>query len=92
MLVIPVFKAVDEEDLQMLKIKEENDELILAWLKNENKERLLEECFDNIQAVVNLMFMIADKKEIKIAGAKHFEKMKNRGYEFEKLIRIGDDF
>lgn len=88
MIVIPVLKLNAEKIDQLAKMNEELSEVIDAFKEGESKERVLEECFDLHEATVNFMSLIANKHDIEIAGAKHFNKMKKRGYEFKDEIEI----
>jgi len=56
------------------------NEVRLSLQDIEDVDSILGECFDLIQATIGLMFTVADKGEIELAGAKHFIKLKERGW------------
>lgn len=85
---MPVLKLSAEKIDQLAKINEEMNEVIDAFKEGESEERILEESFDLIQATINFMDMITNKREIEVAGARHFNKMRKRGYEFKNEIEI----
>jgi uncharacterized protein YfbU (UPF0304 family) len=89
MIVIPILELKEvSEYKQIQKIKEECTEIQMAEIQKESLERKLEESFDAIEATVNYMHKIATGVEIEQAGAKHFMKMRDRGYNIIGLWEV----
>jgi hypothetical protein len=55
---------------------------------DKGRAETLQECLDVIEATINLMFQIGTKKEIEVAGARHYLKLKNRGHVFNGTIEL----
>lgn len=65
------------------KIEEEDREFSRALLKNDI-DNAIEEFYDRIQVSLNALRMLGIPLETIVEGQeKHFEKLKNRGWEFE---------
>ena len=65
------------------KIEEEDREFSRALLKNDI-DNAIEEFYDRIQVSLNALRMLGIPLEVIVEGQeKHFEKLKNRGWEFE---------
>ena len=88
MIVIPVLKQENDKYKQVLKVNEESGEILESILQNQSVEEQLSECFDVIQSTIGLMNMIADGKQIEIAATEHYEKLRSRGWEFERILEI----
>jgi hypothetical protein len=88
-MLIPILNLPDISTMQEIeKVREETIEILDAFADKEPTERKLEECFDLLQVTINLIHMIGTEKQIENAGAEHFVKMRNRGYEFSKILLI----
>lgn len=81
MIILPILN-LDEYSMvqQYSKVVEEMNEVRQALQDVGNVDNGLGECFDLVQATLGLMLKVADKKDIEIAGAKHFIKLKERGW------------
>ena len=68
----------------MLKFEEECDEFISA-IEFDDNENILEEFYDVIQVMVNILDMIdTTTKEVEGAYFKHHRKLLDRGWKFKK--------
>lgn len=68
----------------MLKFEEECDEFLSA-IEFANNENIIEEFYDVIQVMVNILDKIdTTSKEIESAYFKHHRKLLDRGWEFKK--------
>lgn len=86
--------------MKLLKIKQESTEFLLdkimeeaveladAIFESENKDRVLSECMDVMQATWSFMQELATKEELIKAGIEHERKLRSRGHEVEKIYRI----
>lgn len=81
MIMMPILKIETTIKEQINKCLEEVSEVMGSVLDEESEERQLEECIDVIQASLTLLYMIAPAVRVEVALAKHFIKMKNRGYD-----------
>ena len=81
MIILPILN-LDEYSLikQYSKVVEEMDEVRQALQDVEDVDNVLYECFDLVQATLGLMLKVAEKEDIEVAGAKHFIKLKERGW------------
>ena len=70
------------------KVLEEANELADAVMTCENKDRVLSECMDVMQATFSFIQEIATKDELIEAGKEHERKLRSRGHEVEKVYRI----
>ena len=84
MTVIPVFETKASAAQQKIKIIEESIEVYKAT----SKEHELEELCDVIQAAINRMEQTASATEISEAFGLHFMKIKSRGWEIKRFLKL----
>lgn len=89
---LPIFQAEKKVFEQLLKVKEEAEEVIESYRLIESRERKISEVFDLIQAAENLLYMDFSELEIEKGAREHLVKMqervKTRGYEIKRYIEI----
>lgn len=78
----------DSNDDLFEKVMEEANELADAVMTCENKDRVLSECMDVIQATFSFMQEVATKDELIEAGKEHVRKLRSRGHDVEKIYKI----
>ena len=81
-------KIEQHGDDLVAKIIEEAGEIADAVFDGESKERVLSECFDNIQSTWSFMHDIATEKEIELAAARHVKKLRDRGHNILEYYTI----
>ena len=82
LMLRPLDIKVSLED-EIEKCIEEDSEFIAGVLK-EDRENIIEEFWDSVQAKINVMDMMGIPiKEINEGLHKHLDKMKSRGYKFK---------
>ena len=84
MIVIPIFNTKATAKEQRVKIIEEAIEVY----NSTSKEHELEELCDVIQAAINRMDQMASVTEINEAFSLHFVKIKSRGWEIKRFLRL----
>ena len=84
LIVIPVFETKVSAAEQRIKIIEESIEVYKA----KSKEHELEELCDVIQAAINRMEQMASATEINEAFGLHFVKIKSRGWEVKRFLKL----
>ena len=84
MIVIPVFNVKTTAKEQRIKVMEEAIEVY----NSTSKEHELEELCDVIQAAINRMEQMASATEINEAFGLHFMKIKSRGWEVKRFLRL----
>ena len=76
-----------DERQQLRKIKEELDEVSEEVMKllygREDKDKLMEECYDLKQAVETLIYNIVNAKDVSKYEKRHIEKMKKKCFKEE---------
>ena len=81
MIILPILNLEEYSRVQQYaKAVEEMDEVRRALQDVEDVGNVLGECFDLIQSILGLMLKVAEKEDIEVAGAKHFIKLKERGW------------
>ena len=89
MIILPILNLDEYSRIQQYsKVVEEMNEVRLSLQEADNIDSVLSECFDLIQATTGLMLKVADKEDIEVAGAKHFIKLKERGWVNNGQIEI----
>lgn len=95
--IMPLLEGIDKFTVteQMMKVTEEQAEFIGAVAKfeaeaesgiNEEKEHIIEEFFDMIQASVGLLDKMGLIDKLEEGRIKHLAKLIDRGWEFKKMI------
>ena len=84
-----LLKIKQDKDADLFeKVLEESCELADAVMTCENKDRVLSECMDVMQATFSFIQEIATKDELIEAGKLHERKLRSRGHEVEKEYKI----
>ncbi|MBU5677890.1 hypothetical protein KQI88_15845 [Alkaliphilus sp. MSJ-5] len=92
---LPVLEKNDRWSEHVLKLTEEYNELLCAFLKEDSIrfEDVIEETLDLIQVCIGILDKLDTDRPgiVRLSAMKHIEKLHSRGWKFKKWLYINED-